>query len=224
MSWRLAESLDQLRDQVNELLPKRRKESDGTIGNAEHASRSSDHNPWVRDKNMGVVTALDLTHDPKGGFDSYLFAQSLMDNEDPRIKFIISNGKICSGTGQGHPAWKWRGYSGKNRHDHHVHISVKSDKQLYDSRLPWKFELHSEGTTTTRDYKEPPATLRNGAKGEAVKHLQSLLNRKKGFTLSNDGIFGDQTELAVRKFQKDSDLVSDGIVGPQTWRELEAQK
>ena len=70
MAWRVAKSLLKLRDQINAHAPKRSKKSDGYIGDAAHASRSSDHNPWVKDGKMGVVTAADFTHDPAGGFDA----------------------------------------------------------------------------------------------------------------------------------------------------------
>ena len=54
---------------------------------------------------------------------------------------------------------------------------------------------------------------------DAVKQLQTDLNNF-GFTLTVDGIFGSETEAAVRQFQLDHNLVSDGIVGPQTWAVL----
>lgn len=224
MAWRLAEALDQLRDQINAEFPNRRKQSDGTIGDEAHASRSSDHNPWVKDGKMGIVTGLDITHDPGNGVDSYRLAQSLIDNQDTRIKYIISNGKICSGTGQGQPAWKWRGYSGKNPHAHHVHISVKSDKALYDSRKPWKYEMAPKGTKVTESYVPPPATLKLGDKGELVIKLQELLSKKPGFTLASDGSFGRITQGAVKDFQKAHGLVDDGIVGPATWTALGVEK
>jgi hypothetical protein len=67
MAWRPAKSLIQLRDQINQIAPNRSKASDGTIGDAAHASRASDHNPWVREGDAGVVTAIDITHDPDDG-------------------------------------------------------------------------------------------------------------------------------------------------------------
>ncbi len=69
MAWRTAKSLDVLLDEINRAAPKRSKASDGSIGDAAHATRSSDHNPWVRWLGTGIVTARDFTHDPAGGLD-----------------------------------------------------------------------------------------------------------------------------------------------------------
>ena len=59
-------------------------------------------------------------------------------------------------------------------------------------------------------------TLRKGSKGEEVKRLQRLLH------LTDDGIFGEQTEKAVIEYQKAHGLVADGIVGDKTWEALNA--
>lgn len=219
MAWRIAEALKKLRDQVNEEFATRSKASDGSIGDEAHASRDSDHNPWVREGSMGIVTAIDLTHDPKSGFDSYRFAESLVQERDPRVKYIISNRKIVSGDAGPQP-WKWRAYSGKNPHNHHVHISVKSDKAFYDNRAEWKFEVNPPGTIPTRDYKEPRPTLRRGESGDPVQFLQEVLSKQKGFVLVGDGEFGPVTEAAVKEVQRKAGLVVDGIVGPQTWEVL----
>lgn len=134
---RLAKSLDVLRSQINTLAPQRRKKSDGWIGDGAHQSRTSDHNPWVRDGSAGVVTALDITHDPENGCDAGAIAETLRLCKDPRIKYIIWNRRIASCEAvRGKPAWEWRPYTGSN-HDHHFHLSVSSDKTDYDSEASW---------------------------------------------------------------------------------------
>ena len=116
--WTLAKALATLRSQVDSMYPKRSKRSDGSIGDAKHSARKSDHNRNVR----GYVNAVDITHDPRGGFDSYKFAEHLRNTRDPRISYVISNGKIFSSSVA---PWQWRKYNGANKHDHHVHISVR---------------------------------------------------------------------------------------------------
>jgi len=58
-------------------------------------------------------------------------------------------------------------------------------------------------------------TLRRGDEGDVVKELQKLLR------LEDDGKFGPGTEAAVRQFQRDHNMVPDGIVGPKTWTTLD---
>ena len=65
-----------------------------------------------------------------------------------------------------------------------------------------------------------PSTLRFGDQGEAVKEVQSILNATGYGTLVVDGIFGAQTEAAVKLFQHDYGLEVDGVVGAQTWEIL----
>lgn len=58
--------------------------------------------------------------------------------------------------------------------------------------------------------------LKIGSRGEAVKKLQESLNRL-GFNCGAvDGIFGRNTESAVKTFQKAYGLMVDGIAGPAT--------
>lgn len=55
-----------------------------------------------------------------------------------------------------------------------------------------------------------------------VRPLQQLL-RARGHAVAVDGIFGPQTEAAVKAFQGSRGLAADGIVGPQTWGRLVVQ-
>lgn len=131
MAWRLAKSLTKLREQLNAAHPNRSKVSDGSIGDQAHAARKSDHNP----NSAGVVTAIDVTHDPNNGVHGLALAESL--KYDPRTKYVIFAGRI----------WKartglWENYNGANRHDHHVHISVKPDN--YDDDGAWSLQVEKE--------------------------------------------------------------------------------
>lgn len=145
MAWRVAKSLLELLDEINRRSPDRSKLSDGFLGNAAHQSRDSDHNPWVQDGVVGVVTAGDFTNDPDDGFDSSDFANWLRERcragDETRVKYVISDRRIASAsTKPGHKHWDWRPYDGPNAHLHHVHVSVRSEKSNYDDTSPWGWE------------------------------------------------------------------------------------
>lgn len=55
---------------------------------------------------------------------------------------------------------------------------------------------------------------------EEVKTVQLLMNAMEYGNLDVDGIFGNETDKAVKKFQKSRGLVEDGIVGQDTWNYL----
>ncbi len=80
-------------------------------------------------------------------------------------------------------------------------------------------------TTGTASPTSPssPATLpvlRPGMEGDAVRQLQQQLRTKGFYSGPIDGLFGTQTEAAVRRAQSANNLTVDGIVGPATWRVL----
>ncbi len=72
----------------------------------------------------------------------------------------------------------------------------------------------------------PGTPLRRGSIGPNVVVIQVELNRiSQNYPAipklsSADGIFGSQTEAAVRKFQEIFDLTVDGVVGKATWYAL----
>ncbi len=220
MAYRIAKSLDKLRSQINQQWPDRNKKSDGWIGDAKHATTDSDHNPHVKDGSTGVVTAIDVTHDPRSGFDAGVLADVLIASRDSRIKYIIFNRQIIAGDAGPSP-WKPRKYKGKNPHTMHVHISAKPAKSKYDDTSAWAIP-GGAGPSKPTVPPPPPAAmkrplLRKGLKDMTetdIRYLQKLL----GMPLS--GQFDQSTEDAVIKFQKKSKLQADGIVGPYTWAAL----
>ena len=62
-------------------------------------------------------------------------------------------------------------------------------------------------------------TVKRNARGGITKLIQERLNFV-GFHLKTDGIFGINTEKAVKKFQNNRNLKADGIVGKKTWSYL----
>lgn len=71
----------------------------------------------------------------------------------------------------------------------------------------------------------PKPTLKKGSKGKEVKNLQRFLNwYNPNNKLSVDGVFGDYTRNAVKRFQKAEGLVVDGIVGIKTVNKMHGVK
>lgn len=146
--WRVAGSLLTLRSQVNALYPNRDKSSDGTIGDAAHQGEVSDHNPDA----LGIVRALDITHDPAHGCDIDKFTDALAAGRDPRISYVIANQLIMSGPAGPYP-WSWRAYYGTDPHTNHVHISVVADASA-DRTTTWALPgLTGEGLMATAEEK-----------------------------------------------------------------------
>ncbi|MGI5893402.1 MAG: spore cortex-lytic enzyme [Candidatus Merdivicinus sp.] len=59
-----------------------------------------------------------------------------------------------------------------------------------------------------------------GSRGNEVKAIQQELKDRGLYNGNVDGIFGSQTEAAVKRFQKQQGLAVDGIAGPQTLKKL----
>lgn len=124
-----------LRKQVNRRWRRRDRRSDGWIGDRAHQARRSDHNP---DRN-GWVHALDIDADliPGDKKASKKAAQDLADQlveyaksgrkGADRIKYVVFNNKIASGT-YANTYWTWRG-SGYG-HTQHIHVSFTDKKPV----------------------------------------------------------------------------------------------
>ncbi len=62
--------------------------------------------------------------------------------------------------------------------------------------------------------------IKFGQKGSEIMEIQALL-KKIGYNPGPiDGVFGTKTKLAVKQFQKENGLTSDGIIGPKTYRKI----
>ena len=126
MKVKLSKAAAQLREQIDDSFPDRDRTSDGWIGDTRHAARKSDHNPDAQ----GWVRAIDVDKDlHKGGKPDVMgdLADQLRtlskSKADKRISYIIFDGQICSSILN----WKWRKYTGANKHKAHVHFSFKKE-------------------------------------------------------------------------------------------------
>ena len=60
-------------------------------------------------------------------------------------------------------------------------------------------------------------TLKKGDRNDYVLHWQKYLNQLGYHCGTEDGIFGNNTEIAVKEYQKAKGLTPDGIIGKNTW-------
>lgn len=154
MAWTVDKGLDRLLAQINEAAPDRSKASDGSIGDADHAARASDHNPEDSSEADAPgnpdeqVDARDFTHDPAHGADMNIVAESIRKSKDRRVKYVIWNRRIYSGN-DGPQPWVWRAYAGTNPHDHHMHVSVEDD--THDQTQDWSIGIGDDMALTTTD-------------------------------------------------------------------------
>jgi hypothetical protein len=141
VTYRECRATATLLDEIDAAAPHRSKVSDGWIGDAAHASRDSDHNPWVILAGVGIVRARDFTHDPIHGLDCNQLARALAAliaaGAHPACRhgaYVIWNRRIFSFDRR---AEGWRTYTGSNAHEHHCHLSVSLDPAGFDSTAPW---------------------------------------------------------------------------------------
>lgn len=60
------------------------------------------------------------------------------------------------------------------------------------------------------------ALSRRGSTGTEVRNIQTRLKNWGYYTGAVDGIYGQKTETAVKKFQRKNGLTADGVAGPAT--------
>ena len=82
-----------------------------------------------------------------------------------------------------------------------------------------------DGIVGPRTWGRLLVTVQLGSRGQAVRAVQDQFQFRNGsgdpsVGVQVDGIFGRQTDGAVRAFQQAVGLTPDGIVGPMTWNQL----
>jgi hypothetical protein len=126
MKPKLSKAASQLREQVDDSFPDRDRTSDGWIGDTRHAHRKSDHNPDAQ----GWVRAIDVDRDLFKGSKPDIMPDladqlraACKSKSEKRISYIIFDGRIASPI----LGWRWRKYTGANKHTKHMHVSFKKE-------------------------------------------------------------------------------------------------
>ncbi len=143
-------------------------------------------------------------------FDDYLRRQGFV--EPLAAKFCNGTTSTCEGLSQwGSQGLAQQGYN-----------SVQILRTYYGDNV----EIVPDAPVRNPAPSYPGTPLRRGDVSSDVARMQYILNRVSqnypAIPKINpvDGIFGQQTEDAVRAFQSIFDLTVDGIVGKATWNEL----
>lgn len=162
--WRNCLASLVLLKEVNEKYPNRSKVMDGTIGDEAHASRKSDHNPWIKDANgIGVVRARDIDvglskSNPKAMTELVEQMVAIAKQGDARFwngGYIIFKGKIYSEIS----GFKPRDYHGSNPHTAHAHFSFSRSPLGYDDEGSFGVAKSSKAVMAINDRGQHIAVL-----------------------------------------------------------------
>jgi peptidoglycan hydrolase-like protein with peptidoglycan-binding domain len=230
--WRTPPSITQLGQQID-AVGGRATAADGTCASKNHdkVSPSSDHRPKPY-SGPGIVRGIDATCTTAQG---NRWTEAIRKSKDPRVKYVIFNGRIFSSyPSGGRGAWAWGKYTGSNPHAKHIHVSTVSTQD--QNKSAWRIG-EATGPIPQPLPPKPPSggitltitrtQIKEGSKtalGGDVAIAQGLLHAwGYGSTVGKvDGIFGNGTDAATKAFQKAKGLTQDGIIGEATWKALES--
>ena len=219
--------------------PQRRTDSDGIMGDARHQKRPSDHN---------LGNAFDVGHDPASGCAGGIIAAAAI--LDSRVTYVIWNRHIYNRTHKNPVWRAYHGENPHTHHCHiSISAASRNDTHAWGwapgAALPSAIgaaaeaaapaaghghaaEAHPHAAHPHESAREParvssrrpfPGVLRRGTRSAGVLQIQTQLGTYH-WRVAVDGIFGAETERAVRGFQKRHELIDDGLVGARTWRAL----
>ena len=142
----------------------------------------------LRSASWGMFQIMGDNHALAGFGDVEAFVCAMMDSEDHHLAAFVAF--ACANGLQGSlQRQDWRAFA-------RIYNGPAFAKHRYDARLAEAFARH--------------ARLKMGSHGATVRALQARLE------ISSDGIFGPETDAALRRFQRSTGLVVDGIAGPAT--------
>lgn len=152
MAWVLTRGMTNLRNQINKVGPERDKASDGTIGNAAHATGTSGHNPdltgnaeYKDGDSKDEVRAIDTDNSGPWlpGVTAEKIVQHLVEkgrsgNLETQIRYLIYNRRIWAAS----TGWVTQVYNGASPHTEHIHASGAYN-QAADENTTYDYGLES---------------------------------------------------------------------------------
>lgn len=201
-SWILVPCLGQLRTELNRIAPNRDTSSDGTIGDAAHQSRVSDHN----DDEVGKVPIRDAdgTHEVHAydadkdlrelNLTMEMVVQHIVarcrSGAEKRLRYVIYNRRIWEASN----GWRQRNYDGDNAHTEHAHFSASYETALEASTASWGLD----------EIGGDDMLIRKGDSGEEVRFWQHVLTDINYSPGEADGEYGPKTEAAINRYRADT--------------------
>lgn len=182
MKWYPVAGIPTMTAAVNKRWPDRDKRSDGVLGDADHSTRISDHNP----DSKGCVHAQDIDADLRGSKnDTRWFADQLIAYArlkragSARFKNIVFADQVASGTYPDH-YWSWR--DGSYGHQHHIHISysTQGENDGMDFNIPILYGISGVWDGAVPFYDVLVNAVKSGAANKATWRLACRL-KELGF-------------------------------------------
>jgi len=162
--WRVSRSIITLNNEVDARWPNRQHQSDGTIGDAAHRARISQHNP----DSKGIVRALDITSAPDDPNSPAGWTILNLIKDDPRIRYVIARNP-ADNLDYIYQDGQFKHYTLMS-HASHCHVSLVADDALADSTAPW-------GVNVAPKPKPPTPTVPKGS-----EMIITLTDTKKSYT------------------------------------------
>jgi hypothetical protein len=233
--WKVVPNLEEARHQLDEEFPHRDHESDGGIGNEAHARETSSHNPdksgsaeWKDGDSKNEVRARDFDKDLKDPSVTMEMVVQLWVKLARAgvlwwVRYIIFNGRIW----HKRDGFKTRTYTGKNKHDKHVHVNSDFTQKADEvTGTNWRLKDLRKKPAPSKPAPKPSVakTLRvDGNLGpETIKKWRDIMGVNVTTSLSKDFVKLVQKHLNEKLgLRGSSKLAEDGDLGPASIRALQ---
>lgn len=225
MAWVNTPASISLVDEFNEAFPNRDRASDGTIGDGEHSTRASHHNPDETGNTGGredadsvnEVHARDVAANlRRTGWSMERCVQIILarcrSGIEKRVFEIIYNGRIWT---EAH-GWRERDYEGSNPHDKHAHFSFRYGSGSGTSNpenitSPWGIlaAIEGESGVSVQDVRGYFASAAKGVRGggdatniQDRKDVVDVLRFALGFNYADQQSPDFGTQLPPARFNQ----------------------